>query len=80
MSNWRKESPKAKTIAGIPIITIKAENTTLAPYLSIKVPTIILAGIVRATLQMANIFMCSLVSHPTLLSMVVARGAILNQT
>jgi hypothetical protein len=43
-------------------------------------PMIIRAGMVKATLLIANTFKCSRVSHPTFFSMVVANGAILNQT
>jgi hypothetical protein len=51
----------------------------LGPYLSMREPTTILAGMVRATLHMASILMCSDVIQSSLFSMVEARGAMLNQ-
>jgi hypothetical protein len=37
-----------------------AENSILGPNLSTNIPTIILAGIVIATLRMSNTFACTL--------------------
>ena len=73
-------SPKAKKKAGTDMVIINSENTMRGPYLSIRAPTMIRAGMVRATLQMARTAMCSLVSQSMLASMVVASGAMLNQT
>ena len=65
---------------GMDIMINKPENTIRGPYLSINAPTIMRAGIVNATLQIANILRCSAVSQLTSLSIVVAKGAILNHT
>ena len=62
------------------ITTINTENTLRGPKRSSAIPTIMRAGIVSATLQMANRRRSSLVSQSTLLSMLDASGAMLNQT
>ena len=80
MSNCMNELPNANTTAGTAMMTIRPEKTIRAPKRSISAPTTMRAGIVSATLAMSRILMCSSVSHPTLSSMVVDNGAMLNQT
>ncbi len=80
MSSCKKELPKAKTMVGTVMITMRPENTTRAPYRSIRAPTTMRAGMVSATLAMSRILTCSSVSQPTLSSIVVDSGAMLNHT
>src|SRR3989304_1193002 len=61
------------------IETITIVKVLLGPILSEIMPMMTRAGTVRATLHMASILSCSRVS-PVSLMMVVASGAILNQT
>ena len=74
------EPASTKAKAGRAMMTINPENTTRAPNLSMRAPTMIRAGIVSATLAISKILMCSSVSHPTESRMVVAIGAMLNHT
>ena len=72
--------PNANTRAGMAINTISTENTRRGPKRSRAMPTIIRAGMVSATLAMANRRRSSAVSQLTLLSILDASGAMLNHT
>ncbi len=80
ISSCTRESPMAKVIAGTAMVTINTENTRRGPHLSSAIPTRIRAGMVSATLAMANSRKSSAVSQFAFLSMLVASGAMLNQT
>jgi len=80
MNNCWKLVPNAKMSAGIDMVTMRIEKMIRGPYLSIRAPITMRAGMVSATLQMARTLMCSLVSQPMERSIVVASGAMLNQT
>ena len=73
-------SPKAKTKVGMAIETISTENTRRGPHLSSAMPTRMRAGMVSATLAMANKRMSSRVSQSAEASIDEASGAMLNQT
>ncbi len=60
--------------------TINALNTMRDPNRSINVPTTMRAGMVKATLAMSRILMCSSVNQSVVLRIVVPSGARLNHT
>ena len=72
--------PNAKNRAGMAMVTIRMENTRRGPKRSSAAPTRMRAGMVSATLQIANSRMSSFVSQSALRSMLDASGAMLNQT
>ena len=72
--------PKAKNSVGTAMVTISSENTRRGPKRSSAMPTRMRAGIVSATLAMANSRRSSLVSQLALRRIDDASGAMLNQT
>ena len=66
--------------AGAAIVTSSTENTRRGPQWSSAMPTRMRAGMVSATLAMANSLRSSGVSQFTLFSMLEASGAMPNQT
>ncbi len=79
-SSWTRLSPKAKNSAGAAITTSSTENTRRGPQWSSAIPTRMRAGMVSATLAMANSLRSSGVNQFTLFSMLEASGAMPNQT
>ncbi len=73
-------SPKAKAKVGSDITTSSTEKQRRGPHLSSAMPIRMRAGMVKATLAMANRRMSSCVSHSAERSIDDASGAMLNQT